>query len=257
MISCVCRSEVCACKRGAAKTLSKLPHYLPHQPKFNVCAKLRNASLANCNPRRGQDLQTFAAAVRSNSYSSKRPNISRAVVMGQHGGNSTLGCSCSARVLQVACRSADLMAPLEAALAGSLHPAPCSLAAARSTIARALADLSASLGAGCLSGLGRCLVLREPWHVPVMGLSGFMPHSGHHWPARLNLPALSPGHHSSNRAGAVLRSKKSSVSLCLRRHIVHGAPSWGLAARHHRRSLVTSVPCCMLDFDSKGWSLRS
>ena len=49
-------SEVCVqrCKRGQPRDYPNCPATLRHQPKFNVCAKLRNASLANYTPGMGR-----------------------------------------------------------------------------------------------------------------------------------------------------------------------------------------------------------
>jgi hypothetical protein len=97
----------------------------------------------------------------------------------------------------------------------------------------------AGLGAGCLSGLSG--------PVFAMGSSGFMLFCGQ--PAATpHLPAPSLVH-SSNRGGVLFRlGRKLCVSVSQTPQRSWSSSFMGPGCRHHRRSLVTSVPCCMLDF---------
>jgi hypothetical protein len=155
-------------------------------------------------------------AVRSNSYSSGRPKISRAAVMGQQEGVQ-LKCSSGAAAAAprppfAACRSADRMAHRYHATrqadsdcdsASLLHGAPRRLACPG--LVSGLADLGPSWSRRMLPlwPVGPCLA---------MGPSGFMLFCGQ--PAATpHLPAPSLAH-SSNRGGVLFRlGKKLCVSV--------------------------------------------
>jgi hypothetical protein len=224
------------CKRGAAKSIAypNCPATLRHQPKFNVCAKLRKASSANCNPRRGRicsPLQSFAAAVRSTSCSVARPNISRTASEPSYG-------PAEAAVLETC--SSPYPSPAAAQTGGiavvttqhSKVPCPCLLALLHGAPSPApaparlpcpgpwlISEQAASLACTCRA-------------LPVMGmgLSGFMPLCGQ--PAATpRLPSI-PARHPSNGGSAFSRKvdgrTKKALCLCVSdatsfMELLHGA----------------------------------
>jgi hypothetical protein len=143
-----------------------------------------------------------------------------------------------------ACRSADRMAhryhaTRQADSASLLHGAPRRLACP--VLVSGLADLGAGWSRRRLPlwPVGPCLAMGSSSFMLFCGQPAVTPH--------LPAPSLV---HSSNRGGVLFRLGRElcvSVSQTPQR-------SWSSSfmepgCRHHRRSLVTSVPCCMLDFE--------
>jgi hypothetical protein len=190
-------------------------------------------------------LGVFCSGREASSYSSGRPNISRTLVNGPAAESAVEVpecCSCPSPFFPCRLQERRRMAhryhaARQVDCASLLHGAP-----------RRLTFLALSWP-WLISALAASLVPVGP--CPVKGLSGFMPSVANPQQSP-RLQARSPGQHWSNRGGALLRMAKK---LCV---CVSDATAFmellltsfmGPGSRHHRRSLVTSVPCCMLDFE--------